>query len=85
MVCCVLVWLLVVGGGGCGAGRGGGVGGGTSASSGRCSELEKGGQWERAVEAFEAMRREGVERDTLTYSPLISAFEKGRQAMEEEA
>ena len=40
---------------------------------------EKGKQPERALEVFEAVKRQGVVPNTITYSTLISACEKGKQ------
>jgi hypothetical protein len=37
----------------------------------------QGGQWKQALELFEEMKAMGVPADTITYSALISACEKG--------
>ncbi len=40
---------------------------------------EKGKQPERALELIEAMQRQGLVPDVITYNALISACEKGKQ------
>jgi pentatricopeptide repeat domain-containing protein 1 len=43
------------------------------------SACEKGGQWERALGLFQAMKGEGVQPNVITYSATISACEKAGQ------
>ena len=38
-----------------------------------------GSQWEKAAEVFEQMRRRGCTPDVVSYTALISAYEKGGQ------
>ena len=39
----------------------------------------KGGQWQKAEEAFERMRAAGSKPDIYTYNPLVSAYARGGQ------
>ena len=43
------------------------------------SACEKGKQPERALEVFQAMQRQGVVPNVITYNAVISACEKGKQ------
>ena len=36
-----------------------------------------GGQWEKARDLFELMQQQGCTPDVVTYTALISAFERG--------
>ncbi len=41
--------------------------------------LATGAQWEKASEVFEQMQQQGCTPDVVTFTALISAFEKGGQ------
>lgn len=38
-----------------------------------------GGQWQKAAEMFQQMQRQGLTPDVVTYTAIISAYEKGGQ------
>ena len=39
--------------------------------------MHAGGQWEKACNLFELMQQQGCTPDVVTYTALISAFERG--------
>jgi pentatricopeptide repeat protein len=44
--------------------------------------MEKGGQWEKAVQTFTAILKQGVEPDAVTYSAIFEALEGNNRPQE---
>eukprot|EP00983_Pelagomonas_calceolata_P085197 1156505-Pelagomonas_calceolata.AAC.13 len=41
--------------------------------------MHEGGHWEKATEFFQLLQAQGCKPDSITFSALIAAFEKGGQ------